>query len=75
MKFNDLRFTNLGCCDSDSPWAEVIHANGLKTEIHKHGDAYQVITWSGRTVQIGLQFAATEVEVMALISKATDVKP
>ena len=54
MKFDQLKFTNVGCCGTHT-WADVVHANGLRTEVHDSDDdnstgPFAVTTWAGRSV-------------------------
>ena len=55
MKFSDLKFDNLGCCDEHGAWAVVQHENGLRTEVHKTDDdgTYRVVTFCGQVLAIG----------------------
>ena len=54
MKFSDLKFDNLGCCDTHGAWATVQHDNGLRTEVHTQGDGtYRVVTFMGQVLAVG----------------------
>ena len=54
MTFDQLTFTNTGCCGTHT-WAEAVHDNGLRTEVYGGDDnnstgPFAVTTWMGRSV-------------------------
>jgi hypothetical protein len=54
MKFSELKFDNLGCCDTHGAWAAVQHENGRRTEVHDiGGGAYRVVTFIGQVIATG----------------------
>jgi hypothetical protein len=64
MKFADLKFDNVGCCDQHGAWAIVQHENGLRTEVHcNDGGTHRVVTFAGNVLIVGAQECATEAEV------------
>jgi hypothetical protein len=68
MKFEDLIF-NIGCCGAADTIAEVNHANGKVTEIHKTPDGFRVLTRCGNLVIRGSLFYADEFAVMGRVAE------
>ena len=73
MKFSDLKFDNLGCCDKHGAWATVQHENGRRTEVHDIGNGmYRVVTFMGQVLTTGAletsDTAAIEARVLSDIA-------
>lgn len=73
MKFSEINFKYSGCCGGNQTWAEVVHPNGVRTEVHDSDDdnstgPFDVTTWAGRTVLIGAQSLADQAAVEARLA-------
>ena len=63
IKFSDLKFDQVGCCDSH-PWAVVNHANGRVSSVYDRGEGrYAVVTHAVGMVVRGEQLYATQGDV------------
>ncbi len=50
MTFDDLKFTNEGCCGTHV-WADAVHENGLRTQVIRLAEGgFEVVTWAGNVV-------------------------
>ena len=73
MKFTELKFTHNGCCGTHT-WAEVVHKNGLRTEVYDCDEdnatgPYTVATWMGRTLYMASQELPDQATVEARLAE------
>jgi len=68
MTFDDLQFTNEGCCGTHV-WADAIHENGVRTQVFRRTEGgFEAATWCGNVLYRAASPLADEASVSARLA-------